>query len=69
MSQCGQLLSFVPEKTHVRNDRSQGAADVARCRKLASDLECSRSETWGASQHEKLIERPQVRQSNWRYRP
>jgi hypothetical protein len=30
----GQLLSFVPEKTHVRNDRSQGAADVARCRKL-----------------------------------
>jgi hypothetical protein len=27
------------------------------------------SETWGASQHEKLIERPHVRQSNWRYRP
>ena len=68
-SQIGHLRPFISQNTHVRNDRSQGAADVARCRKRGERSPSRLPKMGDATQHEQLIERQLVKESKWRYRP
>src|SRR6202023_431837 len=37
-NRIGQLRPFMPEKTHVENDRSQGKADVAHRRNRSEEI-------------------------------
>ena len=50
-------VPFMPQETHVGNDQSQGAADVARHRTRGDQIPSGLLETRDASQREKVIER------------